>query len=102
VIARRGRATEESIKDSKGKIIKKGTLFYYTCLNHTIYALIKNILKIAENNGIDVFSAYNIMEHGCILKELNFDEFGADTYYYLYNWKVRALDNKQIGLTIMQ
>ncbi len=87
--------------DFKGKIIKKGTLFYYTCLNNTIYTVIKNILNIATLNDIDVFCAFNIMEHGSFLKELNFDEYGQETHYYLYNWRVRMLENRQIGLNIM-
>lgn len=83
--------------DYTGKVIKKGTLFYYTCLTYTPYKILKNILVVAKKNDVDVFCASNIMEHGDILKELHFDEFGQDTHHYLYNWRVRAMNNNQIG-----
>ena len=58
--------------DHKGKIINKGTLFYYTSLHNTVYSIIKNILMVAKLNDIDVFCALDIMEHESILKDLNF------------------------------
>jgi len=93
----------ESVKpDSKGKIIKRGTLLYYTCLNTTIYTVIKNILYTGTKNGLDVFCAFNIMQHGELLKEMKFDVYNQETHYYLYNYRVRNMNNNQIGLTIMQ
>lgn len=93
----------ETVKsDFKGKIIKRGTLFYYTCLNNTIYTIIKNILHVAKMNDLDVFCAFNIMEHGTFLKELNFDVYNQETHYCLYNYRIRGMNNNQIGLTIMQ
>ena len=87
--------------DYVNKIIKKGTLFYYTSSDATIYSILKNILIAAKENYVDVFSASNIMEHGEVLKELNFEEFGHDLHYYLYNWKVKTMNNNQIGMITM-
>jgi glycylpeptide N-tetradecanoyltransferase len=83
--------------EHKDTTIKKGTLFYYSSLNETSYSILKNILISANNNGIDVFCANGIMEHCDMLRELGFEEFGQELHYYLYNWKVRNMSNKQIG-----
>jgi glycylpeptide N-tetradecanoyltransferase len=85
----------------KNQVINKGTLFYYTCLNETAYSIIKNVLITANNNNIDVFCADNIMEHGEIIREMNFEEFGQDTHYYLYNFRVRAMGNNQVAVITM-
>lgn len=84
--------------DCINKVIKKANLFYYTSLDKTPYSILKNILIVAKEDNVDVFSALNIMEHGEILKELNFEEFGHELHYYLYNWRVRTLGNNQIGM----
>jgi len=79
------------------KIIKKGTLFYYTCINETQYKLIQDILNVAKNNGIDVFNAMEIMENQYTLRELGFEEGSSNLHYYLYNWKVRPLKSIQLS-----
>ncbi len=84
--------------EHKGKTIKKASLYYYSCLNETSYSILKNALISANNNNIDVFCAGGVMEHCDVLKELGFEEFGQDTHYYLYNWKVRNMTNKQVGM----
>lgn len=86
----------ESTVFKTNKIIKKGTLFYYTCLNETQYKLIQDILIVAKNNGIDVFNAMEIMENQYTLKELGFEENSANLHYYLYNWRTRPF--KQIQM----
>lgn len=95
-----------SMKILKGKhadeIIKKGSLFYYTSVNNTVFSIISNLLKCAYKNGVDVFCALNIMEHGYILSDLYFERFDQDIHYYLYNYRVRDLSLKQIGLLTMQ
>lgn len=93
----------EALKtDNISKIIRKGTLYYYTSLDNTIYLILKNILIAAKENNIDVFCAINSMEHGEVLKELNFEEFGHDLHYYLYNWKVKSMNSNQVGMLIME
>jgi glycylpeptide N-tetradecanoyltransferase len=78
------------------KMIKKANLFYYTCLNETQYRLIREMLIVARNNGIDVFNATSIMENQYILKELGFEE-GPLYNYYLYNWKIKQMKPFQIN-----
>jgi glycylpeptide N-tetradecanoyltransferase len=87
--------------DTVNKVIKKGNLFYYTSIDNTPYSILKNLLIMAKENYVDVFSALNIMEHGDIMKELNFEEFGHDLHYYLYNYRVKNLGNNQIGIVGM-
>lgn len=87
--------------DLAGKTISKGSLFYYTAINNTVFSVINNLLKCAYKNGVDVFCALNVMEHGYILSDLYFERFDQDMHYYFYNWRVRNLCPKQIGLLVM-
>jgi glycylpeptide N-tetradecanoyltransferase len=89
------------LKSEKWQFIKKGYLYYYTCLGETSFKLIKNILIAAKNNEIDVMNALDIMENGCIFDELRFGMGNGSLYYYLYNWRIRPLKNIQIATILL-
>jgi glycylpeptide N-tetradecanoyltransferase len=79
------------------KLIKTANLFYYTSFEETPYRLVHDILVIAKNEGIDLFSALNVMENNDILQELNFTIGTKKFHYYFWNWKCRDLNKTQIG-----
>ena len=87
-------------KNDKHKFIKKAHLYYYTTINNTSFTLIKDMLIIAKNNGMDVFDATDIMENN-ILDELGFEGGTGILHYYLYNWKIKPIKNLQCSLLLM-
>lgn len=82
---------------SSYKFVTRGYLFYYTSLNETVFRLIKDLLIIAKNNGVDIMSTTDIMENYCFLLELDFTK-GQYLYNYLYNWQSRPLKNIQCSM----
>lgn len=84
-------------KNEKYKTIKRGYLYYYTCLNSTPYKLLQNLLIMCKKYGVDVFTATENMENQYILKELGFDEAPTIHNYYLYNYKIPTLQNIQVA-----
>jgi len=86
--------------NEKHKFIKKAYLYYYTSLNETSYNLIKNLLIVARNHNMDVFTAMDIMENHSTLQDLGFDQGTGSSHYYLYNWKIKPLKNIQCSMIL--
>ena len=84
-------------KNEKYKNIKRGYLYYYSCVNCTPYKLIQNVLIMAKKYGVDVFTATENLENQFILRELGFDESPITYHQYLYNYKIPTLQNVQVG-----
>ena len=84
-------------KNEKYKTIKRGYLYYYTCVNTTPYKLLQNILIIGKKFGVDVFTALDNMENMYVLKELGFDESPTTYHEYMFNLKIPALQNFQVA-----
>lgn len=95
--------TQSSVlkNNEKYKYIKKANLFYYTSLTETPYNLIKDIMIVARNNSMDVFNATDIMENNSTVRELGFEDGTGTQHYYLYNWKIKPLQNIQCSLILM-
>ncbi|CAH6421324.1 Myristoyl-CoA:protein N-myristoyltransferase [uncultured virus] len=87
--------------NKKYEFIKAAYLFYYSSINETTYRLIKDIMIIAKNKGMDVFNALDIMENSPILKELNFELGTGKLHYYFYNWKCHTLKNHQLAKILL-
>ena len=77
--------------------IKTAYLFYYTSVNETPYRLIKDIIIVAKQNGIQLFTASNIMENDEVIHDLNFEQGVRSCNYYMYNWKCPNLNTNQIA-----
>lgn len=78
-------------------IINQAQLYYYSSINETPFRLIKDMMIIAKSEGMDVFSAFNIMENINVLKELHF-ELGTGTINsYLYNYNCSELNNNVVA-----
>lgn len=77
--------------------LKEATLFYYSTNVETNYRIICDMMIVANNNGMDVFNATDIMENDDILSELHFEAGTGRLHYYFYNFKVRDMVPSQIG-----
>lgn len=73
-------------------------LFYYTCVNTTIYKLVNELVYVARDSNIDLLSAFDIMENETVLTELGFEEGSGILHYYLYNWLMKPVKNNQIAV----
>jgi glycylpeptide N-tetradecanoyltransferase len=83
--------------NDKYQIIRQAYLFYYTSLLETPYRLIKDLLIIARNNSIDVFTATDIMEHIITLQDLIFESGTGVLHYYFYNWRCKPINNTELA-----
>ncbi len=89
---------KEVIKqDRTKKIINRAYLYYYTSDEETPYRLIRDLLIIAKNNGVDELIATDIMEHHNLFHDLGFLDGPNKIHYYLHGIKCKELQNKQIG-----
>lgn len=87
--------------NQKHEFIRQANLYYYTSLNETPYTIIRNLLIVARNTGIDVFNATDIMENSTVVRELGFEPGSGVSNYYLYNWKIKSLKNFQCSLMLL-
>jgi len=87
--------------NEKHEFIRQANLYYYTSLNETPYTIVRNLLIVARNTGIDVFNATDIMENATIVRELGFEPGTGLSNYYLYNWKIKSLKTFQCSLLLM-
>jgi hypothetical protein len=93
-----------------------GHLYLYTSTQQTVYQIIKDSLVCAKLSNIDLFCAFDVMEHSTVLNDFDFykkerkitiddslkyiDLHNNDDtlYYFLYGTKYNKLLNTQIGL----
>nr|QBK88437.1 MAG: N-myristoyltransferase [Mimivirus LCMiAC01] len=82
-------------------MINRGYLYYYTSNEETSYRLIKDIMVVAKNNGVDDFFMLNIMENNDNLIDFNCVEIKHKINYCLHNVKIHNMQGVQIGKIIM-
>lgn len=85
-----------SFTNKKYNYINGANLFYYTTNNISSYRLVKDLLILARNLNIHVFTALDIMENEYFINDLHFSE-NNKLNYYMYNYKLRNMKNCQIG-----
>lgn len=71
-------------KKVKYDCIRNAVLYFYTSKSETSYRLIKDMLIIAKNEGIDLFTMNDSLENEFILHELFFDKSPNTYHHYLY------------------
>lgn len=81
----------------KNEFLNIAYLFYYTCVNTTIYKLLNELIYVVNDNNIDVLTAFDIMENENVLTEVGFEEGSGILHYYLYNWKTKPIKNNQLA-----
>jgi len=84
-------------KDKTKKIINRAYLYYYTSDEETSYRLIRDLMIVAKNDGIDELIATDIMEHCDLLHDLGFMNGPNKIHCYLHGTTCKKLQNKQIG-----
>lgn len=76
--------------------IKTANLYYYFNLNNSIEQLVSIMIRDCLNNKIDRIKVLNIMEYQNLTK-FNFDEGLNELNFYIWNWKCKPFQNKDIG-----
>lgn len=77
--------------------IVKGFLYYYTSSTETPYRLVKDIMIMAKNKGVDVFYATDCMENTpMMLTDLLFVKQNGNNYNCTYNVDIRDMESVQI------
>lgn len=83
-------------QSNKHKITKA----YITMCTYTVetpYKIIKNLILMAHQNGVDIINIPITVEYDSIIYDLQFEDEIYENSTYLYNFKIKPLTNKQIG-----
>ena len=75
-------------------------LFYYFNTKMPLTQLIKDILIIANNKGLDVFNCLDVHNNSDFINELKF-KTGCKLNYYLYNYLTKPINPNDIGLILL-
>ena len=76
-------------------------LFYYFNTTTKLEDLIKDVLIIAKKNEFDVFNCLDLMDNKKFIEPLLFGQGDGTLRYYLYNWKCKKLEQKEVGLVLL-
>ena len=61
----------------------------------------RDLLIIARDLGFDVFNCLDVMENSSFLEDLNFGIGDGMLHYYLYNWRVKGIIPKDLGMVLV-
>lgn len=59
------------------------------------------MLKHAKEADFDVFNCLDVMENKSFLENLRFGVGDGLLHYYLYNWRVRDVGPKDLGIVLV-
>lgn len=90
----------------KYKSIKAAYLFYYAPkgLGKDIarnQALIKDALSMAQEAGFDVLNCLELLDNQSFLEELKFGKGDGELHYYLFNYRCRDIEPKNMALVML-
>lgn len=92
------------LKNSTIQMLDKAYLYYYvnTRNEHMVKQMLDCTMREAQEEGIMVFNALNIMDHtsSSLLSSLKFNPGTGKLKYFLHNWPGSGeamIDNKKIG-----
>jgi glycylpeptide N-tetradecanoyltransferase len=80
------------LKHEVHKTLNVAYSFYNVANTVSFEELMRNALIIAKLKDFDVFNALDILENEKVLKELKFGVGDGNLHYYLYNWRIPALN----------
>lgn len=89
------------LKHDKHKLLKVAYSYYNVPGKHTLTELMRDAICLAKKKEYDVFNALDIMENTQFLEELKFGIGDGHLHYYLYNWRIRELDPKDVGIVLV-
>lgn len=76
--------------------IRTAHLYYHSDIKH----IINTILLTAKEQGFDVLTALDIMDHESFLKDSKFASSNVDLKYYLYNWRCKEVSKDKLGVIL--
>lgn len=71
-------------------------LYYHSDIRH----IMNTILLTAKQQGFDVLTALDIMDHESFLKDNKFASSNVDLKYYLYNWRCKEVQKDKLGVIL--
>lgn len=89
------------LRHEEHKLLKVAYSYYNVPGKHTIKEIMRDAIVIAKQKDMDVFNALDIMENGQVLEDLKFGVGDGHLHYYLYNWRIRELEAKDIGIVLV-
>lgn len=81
--------------------MKAAYSYYNVCSTVKWELIMKDALILAKQLDFDVFNALDVMENSTFLEELKFKIGDGHLQYYLYNWKCRDLEPKEVALVLL-
>lgn len=75
--------------------------YYNVATSMSLTELMKDALILANQTGIDVFNALNLMENESFLTELKFGKGDGNLQYYVYNWSSPTMKPADVGLVLL-
>ena len=61
----------------------------------------RDLLVMAKELKFDVFNCLDVLENGSFLKDLSFGVGDGMLHYYLYNWRVKGIKPKDVGIVLV-
>ncbi|PVU90662.1 hypothetical protein BB561_004794 [Smittium simulii] len=94
-----------NLEPASGVEIKDSNISYRdlneSMIKERLVLLMKNCLMIAKKENFDVFNCVKIQDNELFFDDLKFGSGDGHLHYYFYNWVIRDLKNRDIGLTML-
>lgn len=95
------RLPSQILKHVEHKKLEVAYSFYNVAKTVPLVDLMKDALIIANNMGMDVYNALDIMENKKFLEELKFGIGDGTLNYYFYNWRVPDIEPEHLGTVLV-
>ena len=89
------------IQHPKYNTLRAAYAYYNVAKTVSFHDLMYNNLIAAQALAYDVFNCLELMENGSIVKDLKFGPGDGFLRYYLYNYKLPAIEGDKLGLVLM-
>ena len=85
---------------SNNVIINNCNLYFYFKTKNSMKALVSLVIKYSINNNIDRIKVLKIMDYN-ELENFNFEEGTTKINYYIYNWFLKKINNRNISYFVI-
>jgi len=92
------------LKDNPGqhKTLNSAYSFYNASESGRIKEGLSDMLVFAEKEGFDCFNCLDLGQNTHeLLSSLKFGEGTGHLHYYFYNWRIRSIENKDLGIVLV-
>ncbi|CAK4657096.1 hypothetical protein LEN26_015335 [Aphanomyces euteiches] len=80
------------------KTFRTAYSFYHVATSVPLVDLLVDLMVMAKNHDMDIFSAVNFMDLHGVLEPLQFVAGSGHLYYYLFNWRCPPMTPDKVGL----